>query len=235
MNPDYKIKEEDFGDYNGSEIVKKEEETGVKVEDNNFYSALYSQYGPDTRNMTIPWNSTPYNSIPLQTNQNEPQLNPTRQWSNKPFIIIKTNVDKSYQNSCDSTEGAKTNNDAKKRQYRRRSKKKAVRVSACKNYIGLICAGFARAILTMKADSEVKRHLEIVLNQKKAKFDSLEKKTVNELTESLRAYIYKHMCGKRVKKKNTERDFKIRNTEELDKLLTITNGDTGPDLSLIHI
>jgi len=103
--------------------------------------------------------------------------------------------------------------------------KKSSKVSACKNYIALLCTGFARSILTADPTSEIIEYLNQVIQRKKVKYSSLEGKSVQELREFILEHIHKDICGKKVKKTNKGRDFKVRNTEELEFLLTPKEGD----------
>jgi len=103
--------------------------------------------------------------------------------------------------------------------------KKNQKVSACKNYIALLCTGFARSILTAEAHSELMNFMNEVMEKKKGKFGSLESKSLGELRDYMLEHIHKDICGKRVKKTNKGRDFKVRNTEELEMLLSNKEGD----------
>jgi len=105
-------------------------------------------------------------------------------------------------------------------------KKKCLRVSACKNYIGLLCAGFARAMLTSERGSTIIKQAGDLVEQKRSRLATQEGQSTQDLVEFLKTYIHKNICGKRVKKSNRERDFKVRNTEELDLLLMPKEGDT---------
>jgi hypothetical protein len=107
-----------------------------------------------------------------------------------------------------------------------RPKKKAVRVSACKNYIGLLCAGFSRAILTSERTSPILQFTSDLITQRKPKFIGAETQTIEQLVETFRVYVHQNICGKKVKKSNRERDFKVRNSEELDQLLVAQQNDT---------
>jgi len=105
-------------------------------------------------------------------------------------------------------------------------KKKSVRVSACKNYIGLLCAGFSRAVLTSERTSPILQFTAELITQRKQKFTNQEGQTVEQLVENFRVYVHQNICGKKVKKSNRERDFKVRNSEELDQLLIAQQNDT---------
>jgi len=105
------------------------------------------------------------------------------------------------------------------------SNKKAAKVSACKNYIALLCTGFARSVLTANPDSQTFAHLHLTILHKKVKYGSLTGMTDDELKAIVIDHIHKDICGKRVKKTNKGRDFKVRNTEELEILLSIKEGD----------
>jgi len=105
------------------------------------------------------------------------------------------------------------------------TQKKNLKVSACKNYIALLCTGFARSILTAEADSELMSFMNGVMQAKKAKYESLQAKSLGELRDFMLEHIHKDICGKRVKKTNKGRDFKVRNTEELEMLLSPKEGD----------
>lgn len=105
-------------------------------------------------------------------------------------------------------------------------KKKCLRVSACKNYIGLLCAGFARAMLTSERNSAIIKKASELVEEKRSRLQTNEGQSTQDLVEFLKTYIHKNICGKRVKKSNRERDFKVRNTEELDGLLMPKEGDT---------
>jgi len=117
-------------------------------------------------------------------------------------------------------EPATTSNDPK-----RKKRNKAVRVSACKNYIGLLCAGFSRAILTSERTSPILKFTAELITERKDRFAE-ENLTVEQLVESIRVYVHQNICGKKVKKTNRERDFKVRNSEELDQLLIAQQEDT---------
>jgi len=103
--------------------------------------------------------------------------------------------------------------------------KKTAKVSACKNYIALLCTGFARSVLTANPDSQTFAHLHLTILHKKTKYASLTGMTDEELKTIIIEHIHKDICGKRVKKTNKGRDFKVRNTEELEVLLSIKEGD----------
>lgn len=105
-------------------------------------------------------------------------------------------------------------------------KKKTVRVSACKNYIGLLCAGFSRAVLTSEKSSPILQFASELITQRKQRFVGLETQTIEQLVETFRTYVHQNICGKKVKKSNRERDFKVRNSEELDQLLIAQPYDT---------
>jgi len=105
------------------------------------------------------------------------------------------------------------------KKIRRKKGKKTVRVSACKNYIGLLCAGFSRAVLTSDRHAAIIKQAEVFLEEKRSRIPNAEHSSKDELVHSFKTYIHKNICGKRVKKSNRERDFKVRNTEELDGLL----------------
>ena len=108
----------------------------------------------------------------------------------------------------------------------KKEKKKCLRVSACKNYIGLLCAGFARAMLTSERSSAIIKQASELVEQKRSRLQTQEGQSTQDLVEFLKTYIHKNICGKRVKKSNRERDFKVRNTEELDLLLMPKEGDS---------
>jgi len=110
-------------------------------------------------------------------------------------------------------------NTAAIKKIRRKKGKKTIRVSACKNYIGLLCAGFSRAVLTSDRHAAIIKQAEILLEEKRSRIPNAEHSSKDELVHSFKTYIHKNICGKRVKKSNRERDFKVRNTEELEGLL----------------
>jgi len=104
--------------------------------------------------------------------------------------------------------------------------KRIVRVSACKNYIGLLCAGFSRTLLNAEKTSPIIETLAQIIDQKKMRFETCRIMLTEKIIESFKTYIYKSVCGKRVKKCNQERDFKIRNSHELDNILMIKQRDS---------
>jgi len=108
----------------------------------------------------------------------------------------------------------------------KKMKKKTVRVSACKNYIGLLCAGFSRAVLTSEKSSPILQYAAELITERKSRFIGSETQTIEQLVESFRVYVHQNICGKKVKKSNRERDFKVRNSEELDQLLIAQQCDT---------
>jgi len=103
--------------------------------------------------------------------------------------------------------------------------KKMVKVSACKNYIALLCTGFARSMLVSDSSSALHAHLSLTIQHKRASYSSLFEVSDEKLREEVLDYIQKDICGKRVKKTNKGRDFKVRNTEELEVLLNVKQGD----------
>jgi hypothetical protein len=102
--------------------------------------------------------------------------------------------------------------------------KQQIKGSASKNYIALLCTGFARTILGAEDDSDIWTKISQIVKEKRKKFKSIEK-TDEELSEFIKEQIYRDFCGKRVKKSNRGRDFKVRNTEELAHLISIKDDD----------
>ena len=117
-------------------------------------------------------------------------------------------------------------NEVKKFIRVQRKSKRSVRVSACKNYIGLLCAGFSRAVLLEKNNAILNYTRELIAKRKMILAPS-PAITVEKLLEEFKIYIQQNICGKRVKKYNRERDFKVRNSDELDNLLLpkVTDSD----------
>jgi len=103
--------------------------------------------------------------------------------------------------------------------------KKMLKVSACKNYIALLCTGFARSMLVSDSCSALSAHMSLTIQHKRAKYSSLFEVSDEKLREMVLDYIQKDICGKRIKKSNKGRDFKVRNTEELEVLLNVKEGD----------
>lgn len=102
--------------------------------------------------------------------------------------------------------------------------KKLTKGSASKNYIALLCTGFARTILGAEDDSEIWTKISQIVKEKRKKFKSIDKSD-EELSEFVKEQIYRDFCGKRVKKSNRGRDFKVRNTEELAHIVSIKDED----------
>jgi hypothetical protein len=103
--------------------------------------------------------------------------------------------------------------------------KKPIKGSASKNYIALLCTGFARTILSAEDDSEIWTKISLIVKERRKKYKLIEK-TDEELSEYVKEQIYRDFCGKRVKKSNRGRDFKVRNTEELAHIISIRDDDS---------
>jgi len=157
----------------------------------------------------------------------------------RPFTIVrgvKINIVKSHRSpysvstamsaKSDSPIEVSVENPVKDSMIKEKKNKKCLRVSACKNYIGLLCAGFARAMLTSERSSAIIKQASELVEQKRSRLATQEGQSTQDLVEFLKTYIHKNICGKRIKKSNRERDFKVRNTEELDLLLMPKEGDT---------
>jgi hypothetical protein len=63
-----------------------------------------------------------------------------------------------------------------------------------------------------------------IAKDKRKKYKSIEKPD-DELVEHVKEQIYRDFCGKRVKKSNRGRDFKVRNTEELAHIIAVKDDD----------
>jgi len=103
---------------------------------------------------------------------------------------------------------------------------KVVRVSACKNYIGLLCAGFSRTMLHAKRPSAILDHAEKLIDERRTRYQHLKDQAADKIIDDVCKYIYKTICGKKVKKSKCERDFKIRNSEELNQLFEVRVKDS---------
>jgi len=210
-----------------TKIIHREGAIIPKVEDIYSNLGVYGQLNWNpmvfswlTNNISFPYLLQKLNFTALES------LYAPRQHVQTPFTITKDQKDdKVSSNETSSTQSVKSDDQIKVKISTTKLKKKAIRVSACKNYIGLLCAGFARTLLTAEEGSEVLSYIKELLNHRKMKYEALQNLGNKELMDSFKDYIYSSMCGKKVKKSNRERDFKTRNTEELDILLIRKEGD----------
>ena len=214
------------------DINVKEEDIAIKIEYTQPSSPYYVPIQSYQQSLMIPWFQNPlkasYESYYSQLNSVGYQYYPKKAVS-KPFKIIRDEKPRiTYDESTVSTPSIKVeeqDNDDNYVVVNPKPKKQSHRVSACKNYIGLVCAGFARAILNAGTNSALMNHMENFINQKRNSYNFLHDKKTEKLIETFKTYIYKSMCGKKIKKYNGDRDFKVRNTHELDNLLTIKGRD----------
>jgi len=140
----------------------------------------------------------------------------------KPFKIVRTAKPGQLEDCVVKREESSTNQES----LVNVSKIKESKISACKNYIGLVCSAFARTLLIAEKNSEMMNFLEGLIVQNKERFTSIAEFNSNEeFIEMFKQYIYKKMCGKKVKRADRLRDFKIRTTDELNNLLIIKKKD----------
>jgi len=144
----------------------------------------------------------------------------------KPFTIIRKSTQERSSSSEELTvkreEGSSNNQDS----VFNAGKVKESKISACKNYIGLVCSAFARTLLIAEKNSGILLFLEDLIAKNKEKFATIQEFNSNEeFIEMFKQYIYKKMCGKKVKRADRLRDFKIRTTDELNNLLIVKKKD----------
>lgn len=218
-------KEESTADNSFEQFFKKEEDIGLKVE-----AAETSETSRDQASfyetMTIPWNlSQKYTD---DINVGFCLLDTSycgQQWVRKPFKIVKVPEDRSYLLTMRFSKPLEQTRETISIIMRHKKRKRTPRTSAVKNYVGLICTGLSRTVLTASKGSEILATILQILRQKKVKFGSLECVEDKDLLEFLKEYMHENMCGKKVKKTNCERDFKVRSTAELNSLLAIQHED----------
>jgi len=235
---DYSIlaKEEYVENPDLSKQIKKEEDIFPKEEEIDIHTLMYSQRKDEA--------SSDYSDrLNFQTKvefDDEPPLNGVKRRMERgnneynykrPFKIVRDLSSKHIKKEAIVSENPIVNvkmepEKSEEGDSHHESEKKVIRVSACKNYIGLLCAGFSRAILSAERSSPIIVALEELIDQRKIKFDSCKVLLTEKLMESFKTYIYKSICGKKVKKCNQERDFKIRNSHELDSILMIKQRDS---------
>jgi len=146
----------------------------------------------------------------------------------KPFTIIRKPTRKSSSSSSSEELTVKREEDSSNNQDSvfKAGKVKESKISACKNYIGLVCSAFARTLLIAEKKSGILLFLEDLISKNKEKFATIQEFDNNEeFIEMFKQYIYKKMCGKKVKRADRLRDFKIRTTDELNNLLIVKKKD----------
>ena len=218
-------KEETLSDDTFSQFFKKEEDVEPKAEPLEMIET--SNYELSHHNpMTIPWiHTAKYSTDASFSLHLQESLYCDHKWIRKPFKIIKHQEDRSYLLSMRIAMPFEETREPISIIIRRKPRKKIARTSAVKNYVGLICTGLSRAVLTADIGSEMLTNVLQIVHQKKLKYLSLERIEDEDLLQSLKIEMYEKMCGKKVKRSHCDRDFKIRSTAELDSLLAIKSGD----------
>lgn len=214
--------------------IKKEEHFDMKQEemDTHAFKSFQNKIEVSSESINRNYIETKVEDGYQQQSSNTPgrylQENARRLSRKKPFKIVRDlpNLNKGKKNVVEQHKGMLVKNELEEENEDHEMEKKIVRVSACKNYIGLLCAGFSRTILNAEETSPVIETLTQIIEQKKTKFDTCRILQTDKIIQSFKTYIYKSVCGKRVKKCNQERDFKIRNSHELDNILMIKQRDS---------
>ena len=219
------MKQEYFEEDRLRKMIKREEGFNVKREElpqpPMFYFPTYSYLPPPV----LPWFGGMMRFPCIQPpfypfNPVNRQVFPVQSFK-KPFTVLKeAKIVKIPIEDTLSTPSVKTESSFEVTPIAiNKPKKKRVRASACKNYIGLLCAGFSRAVLTSDRDSAILKKMEELLLERKSQLDVPERSRPEQLVETLKSFVHQAICGKKIKKMNRDRDFKIRNSEELSQLL----------------
>jgi hypothetical protein len=212
-NAFYSIKQEYTDSDSPSLFIKREEEDPLRLPHQNQFPA---QVNPSS------WTKNVYLEYLSKSLKTEPGLLDADS-VRKPFRILKESQTKA--SSDDLEFSIKFEETEAESPVSKKVIKKVKQSSSHKNYIGLICCGFARTVLLAEKESELNVFMQKVLEESRESHAVLKDLNVEELVDMFKKYIYKRMCGKRVKKSDKERDYKIRKAEELSNLLIVKKND----------
>ncbi len=81
-------------------------------------------------------------------------------------------------------------------------------------------------MLGAEEDCDLWKNISRIALDKQRNYDDLQKSD-KELVEFVKEQIYRDFCGKRTKKSKKAKDFKVRNTEELSRLISIKEDDSN--------
>ena len=216
-NAFYSIKQEYTDSDSPSALIKREEDDPLRL-------TRHNQFPPQV--LPSSWTKKIYLEYLSKSLKIEPGLL-DGDCVRKPFRIVKESQTKasSSPKTDDLDFSIKFEETEAESPVSKKITKKVKQSSSHKNYIGLICCGFARTVLLAEKESDLNVFMQKLLEESRENHAVLKDLSVPELVDMFKKYIYKRMCGKRVKKSDKERDYKIRKAEELSNLLIVKKND----------